>query len=133
MASSCSNSGNSHAGRGRPSPSSIRVWHAIDSFPISFPAATTCSTVTAETNSEGSTFSGIAPDATILSIRQSSNKFRAADDPSGSGFGDVETLAKAMRTAADSGATVINVSSVACRPTDGGLDDQPLGAALAYA
>ena len=78
--------------------------------------------VGAETNSEGSTFSGIAPDATILSIRQSSNKFRAADDPSGSGFGDVETLAKAVRTAADSGATVINASSVACLPADGGLD-----------
>jgi membrane-anchored mycosin MYCP len=31
------------------------------------------------------------------------------------------------------GATVINVSSVACLPTDGGLDDRPLGAALAYA
>jgi membrane-anchored mycosin MYCP len=87
----------------------------------------------AEPDSEGSPFSGIAPDATILSIRQSSNKFRAADDPSGSGFGDVDTLAKAVRTAADMGATVINVSSVACLPTDGGLDDRPLGAALAYA
>jgi membrane-anchored mycosin MYCP len=31
------------------------------------------------------------------------------------------------------GATVINVSSVACLPVDGGLDDRPLGAALAYA
>ena len=31
------------------------------------------------------------------------------------------------------GATVINVSSVACLPTDAGLDDRPLGAALAYA
>ena len=78
-------------------------------------------------------FSGIAPDATIIAIRQSSNKFRAVDDPSGSGFGDVDTLARAIRTAADMGATVINVSSVACLPTDGGLDDRPLGAALAYA
>ena len=34
-------------------------------------------------------FSGIAPEATIIGIRQSSNKFRAADDPSGTGFGDV--------------------------------------------
>jgi membrane-anchored mycosin MYCP len=87
----------------------------------------------AEPDSEGSTFSGIAPDATILSIRQSSNKFRPADDPSASGFGDVDTLARAVRTAADLGATVINVSSIACLPTDGGLDDRPLGAALAYA
>jgi membrane-anchored mycosin MYCP len=89
--------------------------------------------VGAEPDSERSTFSGIAPDATIVSIRQSSNKFRAADDPSGSGFGDVDTLAKAVRTAADMGATVINVSSVACLPTNGGLDDRSLGAALAYA
>jgi membrane-anchored mycosin MYCP len=89
--------------------------------------------VGAELHSGRSTFSGIAPDATIVSIRQSSNKFRAADDPSGSGFGDVDTLAKAVRTAADMGATVINVSSVACLSTDGGLDDRPLGAALAYA
>ena len=87
----------------------------------------------AEPDSERTTFSGIAPDATILSIRQSSNKFRATDDPSGSGFGDVDTLASAVRTAADMGATVINVSSVACLPSDGGLDDRPLGAALAYA
>jgi membrane-anchored mycosin MYCP len=89
--------------------------------------------VGAEPDSDGSAFSGIAPDATILSIRQSSNKFRANDDPSGSGFGDVDTLASAVRTAADMGATVINVSSVACLPIDGGLDDRPLGAALAYA
>jgi membrane-anchored mycosin MYCP len=89
--------------------------------------------VGAEPDSEGSTFTGIAPDATILSIRQSSNKFRATDDPSGSGFGDVDTLASAVRTAADMGATVINVSSVACLPMDAGLDDRPLGAALTYA
>lgn len=87
----------------------------------------------AEADSDKSTFSGIAPDATIVGIRQSSNKFRAADDASGSGFGDVDTLASAVRTAADMGATVINVSSVACLPTDGGLDDRRLGAALAYA
>ena len=87
----------------------------------------------AEPDSDGSTFTGVAPEATILSIRQSSNKFRASDDPSGAGFGDVDTLASAVRTAADMGATVINVSSVACLPSDAGLDDRPLGAALAYA
>ena len=81
----------------------------------------------------GNAFSGIAPDATIIGIRQSSNRFRAADDPSGSGFGDVDTLAMAVRTAADEGATVINVSTVACLPAQGDLDDRALGAALAYA
>lgn len=78
-------------------------------------------------------FTGIAPDVTILAIRQSSNKFRAVDEPAGSGFGDVETLASAVRAAADLGATVINISSVACQPTEVELDDRALGAALAYA
>ncbi len=78
-------------------------------------------------------FRGLAPDATILSIRQSSTKFRAADDPGGAGYGDVDTLARAVRTAADLGATVINVSSVACLAAADDLDDRTLGAALAYA
>lgn len=78
-------------------------------------------------------FSGIAPEATLIGIRQSSNKFRAADDPSGTGFGDVDTLAMAVRTAADLGATVINVSTVACVSAGDELDDRALGAALAYA
>ncbi|MCT7658118.1 type VII secretion-associated serine protease mycosin [Mycobacterium deserti] len=78
-------------------------------------------------------FSGIAPHATLIAIRQSSTKFRAVDDLGGSGYGDVETLAMAVRTAADMGATVINVSSVACVPARDELDDRPLGAALAYA
>ena len=80
-----------------------------------------------------SAFTGIAPDATILSIRQSSNKFHSIDEPAATGFGDVETLAAAVRTAADLGATVINISSVACLPVDAHLDDRALGAALAYA
>jgi membrane-anchored mycosin MYCP len=77
-------------------------------------------------------FSGVAPDVSLLSIRQSSNKFRYTDSPAG-GVGDVDTLAAAVRLAADLGATVINISSVACLPADGGLDDRALGAALAYA
>lgn len=78
-------------------------------------------------------FAGVAPDASILAIRQSSNRFRAVDDPSQAGFGDVDTLAAAVRTAADLGASVINISSVACLPVDADLDDRALGAALAYA
>lgn len=78
-------------------------------------------------------FSGVAPDAAIIGIRQSSNMFRAADDPGGSGFGDVDTLASAVRAAADMGATVINISTIACVATDANLDDRALGAALAYA
>jgi membrane-anchored mycosin MYCP len=43
----------------------------------------------------------------------------------------VTTLAMAVRTAADMGASVINISSVAC--AEGTLDDRVLGAALSYA
>ncbi len=78
-------------------------------------------------------FSGIAPDATILGIRQSSMKFRVTDAYGGSGVGDVESLAAAVRAAADQGATVINISSVACLGVADALDDRALGAALAYA
>jgi membrane-anchored mycosin MYCP len=76
-------------------------------------------------------FSGIAPEATLIGIRQSSNKFGPLADLSSRGFGDVTTLAMAVRTAADMGASVINVSSVAC--AESMLDDRALGAALSYA
>jgi membrane-anchored mycosin MYCP len=78
-------------------------------------------------------FSGVAPDAGLISIRQSSTKFGALADPSNSGFGDVNTMAKAVRTAADLGASVINISAVACIRTGSALDDRALGAALSYA
>lgn len=73
----------------------------------------------------------IAPEATLLAIRQSTLRFAAVDDPAGTGFGDVDTMARAVRTAADLGATVINISAVACAA--GPLHDAALGAALAYA
>ncbi len=78
-------------------------------------------------------FSGVAPGVSLISIRQSSNKFSALADPSNSGFGDVDTMARAVRTAADLGASVINISSVACIRTESTLDDRKLGAALSYA
>ncbi|WP_371454730.1 type VII secretion-associated serine protease mycosin [Mycobacterium sp. GA-1841] len=76
-------------------------------------------------------FSGVAPEAVILAIRQSSNKFTPAGGSTG--VGDVETLAMAVRTAADLGATVINISSPACVAADAAPDDRALGAALEYA
>ncbi len=85
----------------------------------------------ADSKSDG--FSGVAPEATLISIRQSSAKFAPAGDRSRIGVGDVDTLAKAVRTAADLGASVINISSVACAPAASRLDDRALGAALAYA
>jgi membrane-anchored mycosin MYCP len=78
-------------------------------------------------------FSGMAPDVTLISIRQSSAKFTPANDRSSAGVGDVATMARAVRTAADLGASVINISSVACVPVASPLDDRALGAALAYA
>lgn len=80
---------------------------------------------------DGTGFTGIAPEATLIAIRQSSNKFGPLADPSERGFGDVNTLAMAVRTAADMGASVINISSVAC--AEATLDDRALGAALSYA
>lgn len=74
--------------------------------------------------------SGLAPDATLISIRQSSTKFSPVSGHRG-GVGDVRTLAMAVRTAADMGASVINISSVACSASP--PDDGSLGAALSYA
>lgn len=76
-------------------------------------------------------FAGLAPLATVIGIRQSSPRFGAIGDTPG--VGDVDTLAKAVRIAADLQASVINISSVACLPVGSGLDDRALGAALAYA
>ena len=76
-------------------------------------------------------FTGIAPEATLIAIRQSSNKFGPLARPTEHGFGDVNTLAMAVRTAADMGSSVINISSVAC--AEAVLDDRTLGAALSYA
>jgi membrane-anchored mycosin MYCP len=86
----------------------------------------------AEDSTDGDGFSGVAPEATIIGIRQSSVKFAAADR-SAPGFGDVDTLAMAVRTAADMGASVINISTIACVAAAAKLDDRALGAALAYA
>ena len=88
--------------------------------------------IAAAADSKADGFTGVAPDVTLISIRQSSAKYAPADR-SGAGVGDVETMAKAVRTAADLGASVINISSVACVPAASVLDDRALGAALAYA
>ncbi|MCX4096244.1 type VII secretion-associated serine protease mycosin [Nocardia sp. alder85J] len=94
--------------------------------------------IIAATQVAGQGFAGVAPDATILSIRQSSEFFQAKgrsqqknpeDLPDG--YGNTHTMAWAIRRAADMGATVINVSETTC-PT-GPLHDEDLGAALQYA
>ncbi len=76
-------------------------------------------------------FSGVAPLATVIGIRASSARFATLGDAPG--VGDIDTLAKGGRPAADLGASGINISAVARRPASSGLDDRVLGAALAYA
>jgi membrane-anchored mycosin MYCP len=86
-------------------------------------------------------FAGVAPEASIIAIRQSSAAFvakdrrRARNDNTtvGSGFGTVQTLAHAVVRAVDLGADVINISEVACGPAGGDLHDAQLGAAVKYA
>lgn len=60
---------------------------------------------------------GVAPDAEILSIRQTSAHYRdrgGADEPAGAG--SLQTLADAIHAALDAGAHVINTSVVSCLP-----------------
>ncbi|MFC9790907.1 type VII secretion-associated serine protease mycosin [Rhodococcus sp. NPDC127528] len=94
--------------------------------------------IIAATRSPETGFAGVAPDARVLSIRQSSNIYREVGgrrDPEGRnarGVGNVGTLASAIRRAADLGATVVNISEVACIPA-GAADNPALGAAIDYA
>ncbi|WP_233284332.1 type VII secretion-associated serine protease mycosin [Prescottella equi] len=85
-------------------------------------------------------FAGGAPDARVMTIRQSSANFsetRRRDDPNDvqntSGYGNTQTMAMAIRQAVDNGATVVNISEVACRSASDGIADQSLGAAVHYA
>ncbi len=88
--------------------------------------------------SEADGFVGVAPDAEIISIRQSSDAFvpanpTAGDVDSDRRAGTVANLAKAVVHAANSGARVINMSVVACIPVLKPVDQTTLGAALRYA
>jgi membrane-anchored mycosin MYCP len=62
-------------------------------------------------------FAGVAPEAGILTIRQSSATV-AAGGRAAPGAGDVVTLARAVLHAVDLGATVVNISEAACLPVD---------------
>ncbi|TDQ05772.1 type VII secretion-associated serine protease mycosin [Labedaea rhizosphaerae] len=86
-------------------------------------------------------FKGVAPDATIVSIRQSSANYTGkpkatADDPDPKDVpaGNLTTLAMAIRRASDAGAKVINMSVDSCRPAGPiTAPEQTLQAALRYA
>ncbi|OBG14483.1 MULTISPECIES: type VII secretion-associated serine protease mycosin [Mycobacterium avium complex (MAC)] len=84
-------------------------------------------------------FAGVAPEAAIVSIRQTSAQW-APKTPSGQDAqqaktaGDVATLARAVRHAADiPGVRVINLSLIDCFPVYKQVDQAALGAAVRYA
>jgi membrane-anchored mycosin MYCP len=85
-------------------------------------------------------FVGVAPDARIISVRQTSEAFEAKDnqnnqnDPNATpAAGSVRSLARAVVHAANLGANVINISEAACFKVRKPVDESSLGAALAYA
>lgn len=83
-------------------------------------------------------FSGIAPEARLVSIRQTSSKFSSrpteGDDPATRDTAhSLSTLARAIVHAADLGARVINVSTAICVPVVKNVDQAALGAAVRYA
>ncbi|TWS23430.1 type VII secretion-associated serine protease mycosin [Tsukamurella sputi] len=77
-------------------------------------------------------FAGVAPAASIIAIRQAS----AAFEPQQRGVnshGNVTTMAYAVVRAVDLGATVINISEVACGGSTAALGDDALGRAVRFA
>lgn len=84
-------------------------------------------------------YTGIAPDAQIISIRQSSqafspeNSFGNEDPETRRKAGDIESMARAIVHAANMGARVINISEVSCMSALDVVDQKALGAAIRYA
>jgi membrane-anchored mycosin MYCP len=82
---------------------------------------------------------GVAPDATLLSIRQSAQTFGFADPLVGENpqdvrrAGDINTLARAVVHMANLGVKVINISVVSCVAVGKPIDQTALGAALRFA
>ena len=81
---------------------------------------------------------GVAPDAALISIRQSSVAFSPAHPSAEEAAqhrkaGDVVSLAKAIRHAADLGVKVINVSLASCINAAAPVNQDALGAAVRYA
>ncbi|MBW0012708.1 type VII secretion-associated serine protease mycosin [Mycobacterium sp.] len=85
-------------------------------------------------------FVGVAPDARLLSVRQTSEAFEAKDNPPDQNdpnatpaAGSIRSLARAVVHAANLGAGVINISEAACFKVRKPVDESTLGAALNYA
>ncbi|WP_101950672.1 type VII secretion-associated serine protease mycosin [Mycobacterium sp. 3519A] len=82
-------------------------------------------------------FSGVAPGARLIAIRQTSARFAprspGPDPASARAAVEVASLARAVVRAADLGARVINISAVTCLAANKTVDQTELGAALKYA
>ncbi|QLL07438.1 type VII secretion-associated serine protease mycosin [Mycobacterium vicinigordonae] len=83
---------------------------------------------------------GVAPDARVLSIRQTSEAFEPVgtqanpNDPNATpAAGSIRSLARAVVHAANLGAGVINISEAACYKVTKPIDEASLGAAIDYA
>ena len=85
-------------------------------------------------------FIGVAPDARILSLRQTSEAFQPVgsrtdpNDPNTTQTaGSLRSLARAVVHAANIGAQVINISEAACYKVTRPINESGLGAAINYA
>lgn len=85
-------------------------------------------------------FIGVAPDARILSLRQTSDSFSpvgANNDPndpnSTQTAGSLRSLARAIVHAANLGAQIINISEAACYKVTRRINEAVVGAAINYA
>jgi membrane-anchored mycosin MYCP len=85
-------------------------------------------------------FVGVAPDARLVSVRQTSEAFEPKDsqpdqgDPNATpAAGSIRSLARAVVHAANLGAGVINISEAACFKAKKQVDETTLGGALNYA
>ncbi|QUR69447.1 type VII secretion-associated serine protease mycosin [Mycobacterium spongiae] len=85
-------------------------------------------------------FIGVAPDARLLSLRQTSEAFEPvgsqanSNDPNATpAAGSIRSLARAVVHAANLGAGVINISEAACYKVSRPIDESSLGAAIHYA
>lgn len=83
---------------------------------------------------------GVAPDARLLSLRQTSEAFEPVgtqsnpNDPNATpAAGSIRSLARAVVHAANLGANVINISEAACYKVTKPIDEASLGAAIDYA
>ncbi|MFE3984261.1 type VII secretion-associated serine protease mycosin [Nocardia tengchongensis] len=89
----------------------------------------------------GQGFAGVAPEARIMTIRQTSALYQPkgagrekGPDDMPDGYGKISALASAVRRAADAGARVVNISLVACPTTEPASAEMgALGAAVQYA